>query len=149
MIVLFDLFIISIPNRRRKEQNEYHHFRLWFVYKCSDGGICHPRSVFGECECGGNETGHGGLRMHKNTFRPWSCSETVNKTEGMSLWDGFQKPCPRHNKTCPHLSIYTVSDPYLLIYGLISMVWTVAIDFNSVPFSLDRKTVRSIVSIRV
>ena len=41
--------------------------------------------------------------------------------------------------SCPHRSILTVSDPDLLQYGIISMVWTVQNDINADSFNLDRQ----------
>ena len=40
---------------------------------------------------------------------------------------------------CPHRGVLTVSDPDLLQYGIISMVWTVQNDIDADPFNLDRQ----------
>ena len=45
-------------------------------------------------------------------------------------------------------AILTISDPNLLTYGLISMVWTVKNNFDADVFNIDWYAVRQVVSIR-
>ena len=45
------------------------------------------------------------------------------------------------------MSILTISDPDLLKYGLISMIWKVNNDVGADPLHLDRNAVRGVASV--